>query len=73
MNARLKPIETAVATRPAYDNTHLGNERAWIAANAEALRAWFKECSAYVGGPFTEADYRGFARAQHDVQRRFLK
>lgn len=68
MVAVLKPIDTHVAARPRYDNSKLGNEREWVAANSEALRAWFKECSAYVGGPFTEADYRGFALAQHDVQ-----
>lgn len=70
MSAQLKPLQFA-ARRPEYDNYFLGSEQDWIHSNDELLRKWFKECSSYVGAPMTEADFQGFARAQHDVQMMF--
>lgn len=66
MSAVLKLLEP-VTSRPAYDNTSLGDELVWIAANERLLRLWWNDCKGGVG-PLTEADYRAFRRSQHEIQ-----
>ncbi len=68
MNARLQPIGITPLVRPTYDNTYLGYESEWIAANQASLRAWWQSCEETLGTPLEQDDFEIFCRVQHDYE-----
>lgn len=68
MNAQLQlhPVP-GIKERPTYDNTYLGYESDWIAANLADLTLWWDACCIEVG-EWDTVEFPSFCRSQHDIE-----
>lgn len=64
----LLPIKVKPIQRPAFDNTHIGQERSWINSNSLTLARYFWELGGKKIAPTAGADLNLWCRTQHDLE-----
>jgi hypothetical protein len=63
----LKPIKVKPISRPAFDNTHLGQQRSWTQDNSTALARYFHQLGARAGET-SQADLMLWLSCQHELE-----
>ena len=66
--AVLLPIKVKPVTRPAFDNTHIDDQRRWIDANSLTLARYFYELGDRKIVPTPGAELQRWTRMQHEIE-----
>jgi hypothetical protein len=73
---KLQPVTVRAITKPVYGRWELlrtNEQDAWIAANKEALQAWYNDLSAVVEPRQMPHTFEDFSREQFERERDFFE